>query len=75
MESYCYILLILSISMYCLCFNLSIPFSCLFYGLLNIIPAIGITVFSTLSNIQNTRIKQWIAAPISLLNVFSFMFF
>ncbi len=72
---YCSIVFIISICVYCVHFNLSIPFQCLFYGVLNIIPAIGITVFSTLSNIENTTLKQWIAAPSSLLNLFSFIVF
>lgn len=72
---YCYLIFVISICIYCRFFNLFIPFLYLFYGALNVVPAIGITVFSTLSNIENKLIKQWIASLGSLFNMFSFVFF
>jgi hypothetical protein len=42
-----------------------------FYGILNLFLVISLTLSSTLANIENTFIKQWLAAPFSLLGLFS----
>lgn len=72
---YCCLIFAISICVHCIYFNLFIPFSHLLYSMLNVVLAIGITVFSSLSNIENTLIKQWIASLGSLFNMFSFIFF
>lgn len=64
---------ILSVVFYNSMYSLSIPKEYIIYGFLNLIPVVGITLFSTLSNVENTPIKQWVAAPVSLISLTFFI--